>query len=57
MILFARNKEPERYYLFAGMGGKPAKRKELFFLTWSLAAGLVVSIVLGIVLYWLSLRR
>jgi len=28
MSWFARDKEKDRYYLFAGMGGKAGKRKE-----------------------------
>jgi len=55
MIVFARNKERDRYYyLFAGMGGKAQRRKERFILQWSITAGLVTSIIMASGLYWLS---
>jgi high-affinity Fe2+/Pb2+ permease len=54
MFVFARDKEKERYYLFAGMGGK-AKRRTI--LAWSMAAGAVASLLLAWALYWLSQRR
>jgi len=54
MFVFARNKEKQRYYLFAGMGGK-AKRRTI--LAWSMAAGSIISILLAGALYWLSQGR
>jgi len=54
MFVFARDKEKECYYLFAGMGGK-AKRRTI--LAWSMAAGSVVWILLALALYWLSHGR
>ena len=54
MIVFARNKERDRYYLFAGMGGKAQRRKERFILQWSITAGLLTSIIMASVLFWLS---
>jgi hypothetical protein len=47
-------KEPERYYLLPGMGGRAARRKQMFFWKWSIIAGLVVSAILGTVLYLLN---
>ena len=54
MIVFARNKERDHYYLFAGMGGKAQRRKERFILQWSITAGLVTSFLVAVALYWLS---
>lgn len=45
MRMFARDKEPERYYLFPGQGGRSARRKHRFILLWSIAFGLVASAV------------
>jgi hypothetical protein len=47
-------KEPERYYLFAGMGGRAARRKQMLFWKWSIIAGLVVSAILAAVLYLMN---
>ena len=46
-----REKEPERFYLFAGMGGRAARRKHKRILQWSLLAGTVVSAVVAAILY------
>jgi len=54
MFVFARDKEKDRYYLFAGMGGKARRRKERFILQWSIAAGLFASTLMAWALYWLS---
>ena len=54
MRWFERNKEPERFYLLPGMGGRARRRKEMRFLRWSLAAGLLVSAILACVLYLIS---
>jgi hypothetical protein len=47
-------KEPERYYLFPGQGGRAARRKQLYFLKWSIVAGLGVSAILAALLYLLN---
>jgi hypothetical protein len=47
-------KEPERYYLLPGMGGRAARRKNLYFWKWSIIAGLVVSAILAAFLYLLN---
>jgi len=49
-----KNKEKERYYLLAGMGGRALRRKNRLILRWSIAAGLVVSLLLAGLLYLLS---
>jgi hypothetical protein len=51
MIWTKKNKEPERYYLFAGMGGRAARRKHNRFLMLALAAGAVISSVMALVFY------
>jgi hypothetical protein len=47
-------KEPERYYLLPGMGGRAARRKHLYFWKWSIIAGLGISAILAVVLYFLN---
>ena len=49
-----RDKERNRFYLLPGMGGRAYHRKQKFILKWTLAAGLVVSLVLAVILYWLN---
>jgi hypothetical protein len=49
-------KERERFYLLPGMGGSALRRKRKLMLTWSIAAGLVVSGALAAVLYLLYER-
>ena len=48
------NKEPERYYLLAGMGGSAARRKHRRILIWSLIAGLTVSVALAALMILLN---
>ena len=48
------HKEPERYYLLPGMGGKSFRRKQNFFWKWSIIAGLGVSAILAAVMYLLN---
>jgi hypothetical protein len=57
MIWSKRNKEKERFYLFAGMGGRNLRRKNKIFLAWSLAAGLIVSILMAFALYLVNTHR
>jgi len=54
MLWFERDKERHRFYLLPGMGGRARRRKELRFLRWSLAAGLLVSTIVAAILYFLS---
>ena len=53
---FTRDKERERYYLLPGMGGRALRRKQRMILRWSIAAVLVVSAALGMLLYYLGTR-
>ncbi len=54
MPLFARDKEKERFYLLPGMGGRNLRRKRLIILRWSIVAGLFTSLILGLLLYFIS---
>jgi hypothetical protein len=56
MICFGTKKEPERYYLLAGMGGLPTRRKNRLQLTGALAVGLIVSVAIAALQYWLYTR-
>ena len=51
-----REKEPERYYLFPGMGGRAARRKQMMMLKAGLAVGLVIAGVVAALLYFLYSR-
>ena len=55
MFWSPKNKERERFYLLPGMGGRALRRKQKVILRWSIAAGLVVSGVLAVLLYLMSL--
>ena len=48
------DKEPERYYLLPGMGGREARRKHLRFLRWSAIAALGISAILAALMYLLN---
>ena len=50
MIWSKSSKEKERYYLLAGMGGAPSRRKKAMFLLWSLVVGIIVSAGLSLIL-------
>ncbi len=54
MRWFERNKEPERFYLLPGMGGRARRQKELRYLRWSIAVALLVSGVMAVILYFIS---
>ena len=49
-----QNKEPERFYLFAGMGGAAGRRKHRRILWWSLVAGVLVSGALAGLMFLLN---
>jgi hypothetical protein len=53
-IPFVREKEKERYYLLPGQGGRASRRKRKMILNWSLTAGVVVSAIMALMLYWMS---
>jgi len=59
MGLFSRastekEREQKRFYLLPGMGGRALRRKRRLILRWSIAAGLLVSAVLAVLLYLLN---
>jgi hypothetical protein len=56
MSWLERDKEKERFYLLAGMGGKAFRRKRRVILVWSIGAGLLVSAVLACILFLVSSR-
>ena len=47
-------KEPERFYLLPGMGGRAYRRKQKLILKSSLAVGLLISLLIAIVIYFLN---
>jgi high-affinity Fe2+/Pb2+ permease len=49
-----QNKERQRFYLLAGMGGSAARRKHRRILGWAIVVGLVVSGVFAGLLFFLS---
>ncbi|HTA94985.1 MAG TPA: hypothetical protein VK769_02565 [Verrucomicrobiae bacterium] len=49
-----KRKEPERYYLLPGQGGRAYRRKQVYLLKWSVVAGLVVSAIMAAILYWID---
>ena len=57
MSWFARDRERERFYLLPGMGGRAKRQKEMRYLRWSIAAGLLVSAILAGVMYFLGHHR
>jgi hypothetical protein len=48
------DKEPERFYLLPGQGGRAARRKHLYFLKWSIVAAVGISAILAAVMYLLN---
>jgi hypothetical protein len=54
MGLFARDKERDRFYLLPGMGGRALRRKQKVILQWSILAGLLVSGLVAVILYFMS---
>lgn len=51
MNWFNRDKEPERYYLLPGQGGRALQRKRRIMLVWSLTVGVLVSAMVAWVIY------
>ena len=51
-----RDKEKERFYLLAGMGGSGLRRKRKVILVWSIIAGVLVSSILALTLYFVNLH-
>jgi len=54
MAWFAPDKERDRFYLLPGMGGKALRRKRIAMLLWAVIAGLLVSVSVAGVLYWIN---
>jgi hypothetical protein len=54
MLWFGKDKERQRYYLLPGMGGSAARRKQKLMLQWAIAAGVVISVVLAALMYFLN---
>jgi hypothetical protein len=57
MLWFERDKERERFYLLPGMGGRARRAKEMRFLRWSVAAGVMVSAIMACILYFISRNK
>ncbi|MGD1087313.1 MAG: hypothetical protein ABR955_01120 [Verrucomicrobiota bacterium] len=49
-------KEPHRFYLLPGLGGKAWRRKQNFILGWTVIAALAASAILSALLYWFDHR-
>ena len=47
-------RERQRFYLFAGMGGRPTRRKHRVFLLSALIAAFLTSIILMGIFYWIN---
>ena len=54
MFGFKRNKETERFYLLPGQGGQAFRRKQKVILKWSIVVGLIFSVLLGALMYYLN---
>lgn len=52
-----KNKEKERFYLLAGMGGRNLRRKKRVFLLWAIVAGILISALVAIGLYLANTRH
>jgi uncharacterized membrane protein YozB (DUF420 family) len=48
-----RNKEEHRYYLLPGMG-RSNRRRHAQFVRWAIAVGIIISALLGVLLYYLN---
>jgi hypothetical protein len=50
-LSFGRQKEPERYYLLPGMGGRLWIKKRRIALAWAFGVGLTAAAVVAYVIY------
>lgn len=57
MMWGRKNKEKERFYLLAGMGGRNLRRKKRVFLLWAIVAGILISALVAIGLYLANTRH
>ena len=54
----AKDKERKRFYLFPGQGGRAYRRKQKFIFKCAVAAAILVSLILGGIIYLLNhIRR
>jgi len=49
-----RKPDKDRFYLLPGMGGRAVRAKRRLMLKWSIAAGLFVSAIVALLLYYLG---
>jgi hypothetical protein len=54
MNWFSRDKERERYYLLPGQGARSMQRKRKLMLRWAVAVGLLVSLGLALLFFWIN---
>jgi hypothetical protein len=47
-------KEPERFYLLPGQGGRAARRKQIYFLKLAAIAGLGIAAIVAALMYLLN---
>jgi hypothetical protein len=47
-------KEPERFYLLPGQGGRAARRKQIYFLKLAAIVGLGIAAIVGALMYLLN---
>ena len=56
-VVAEREKERERFYLLPGMGGRAYRQKQNFILKVSLSVGLLASVALAVMIYFLNHPR
>jgi hypothetical protein len=49
-----KEKERERFYLLPGQGGRALRRKQRFFLKWSLIVAFIIALILAGIMYLLN---
>jgi hypothetical protein len=49
-----RNKANERFYLLPGQGGAAFRRKQRYLITCSIIIGVLLSGLLGALMYWMN---
>jgi hypothetical protein len=54
MDLEVKPKKKQRFYLLPGMGGSALRRKRKLIWRWTIGVGVVVSGILGVLLYLMS---
>lgn len=54
MFRHQRDREKDRYYLLPGMGGRALRRKKLMMLKAAIVVGLLVSLAIALVIYFLN---